>query len=150
MVSFANSNTPEIKEADVQRSEGDLGLIFPLDYRRFLLNFNGGNPVPNYLLIPDLNEKVVVECFLGIGRPHFDLIKWTAEVRHSLDLPDEFIPIAFDPGGNNLIMKSADYGSPEIYYWDSGRHFNLSTDDENAFFVADSFTELLTKFDATP
>jgi hypothetical protein len=149
MVSFNDSNKPEITEAEIQRTQHELRLIFPVDYRRFLLDFNGGKPVPNFLLIPDLNEKVIIDSFYGIGRPYSDLSKSTAELRYSLDMPEKFIPIAFDPGGNSLIMESGNVEGAEVYYWDSARHFALSTDEENAFLVAHSFADLLTKFEAT-
>jgi cell wall assembly regulator SMI1 len=146
MVSFEDSNKPKLTEANLRRTENDLGFLFPSDYRRFLLEFNGGKPTPNMLVIPGNDEEVAIESFLGIGRRDLDLNIWTPELRHSLDMPKEYIPIAFDPGGNNLIMTSAQCGDSEIYYWDSGRHFDFSTDEENAFFIADSFAELLTKF----
>jgi len=149
MVTFQDSHSPRITEADLRSTEHDLGIVFPKDYRRFLLAFNGGTPVPNFLLIPDLKEKVMIESFYGIGRPDSDVKEWTLELRHSLDMPDDFIPIAFDPGGNNLIMKSGSCEAAAVYYWDSARHFALSSDEENAFPVAASFDDLLTRFEAT-
>jgi hypothetical protein len=62
-------------------------------------------------------------------------------------MPENFIPIAFDPGGNSLIMDSGNVEGAAVYYWDSARHFALSTEEENAFLVADSFTDLLALFE---
>ncbi|NJN38873.1 MAG: hypothetical protein HC790_09285 [Acaryochloridaceae cyanobacterium CSU_3_4] len=61
------------------------------------------------------------------------------------DLKDDFLPIGFDPGDNALLMNKS---NGKIYYWDSARFFPTSSDEENAFWVADSFSDLLTSLRA--
>jgi uncharacterized protein (TIGR02996 family) len=43
---------PALTPADLDRVERRFDLTLPVDYRAFLLNYNGGNPEPNHFRIP--------------------------------------------------------------------------------------------------
>lgn len=138
MISINNSGYPQIEKSDVLGLESHFNLSLPSDYVQFLLDYNGGRPEPNYLIIPDLGVEVVLGDFLGIGVEHYDLTKLIHKMMD--DMPKAHLPIGFDPGGNVYFIDST---NGEVFYWDAGRHFAESTDEENAYKVADSFTDLL-------
>lgn len=149
VTTFDDPTVFKVTDAMIMEAQRALNFIFPDDYKSFLRIFNGEKPNPNILLIPDVNEKVIVESFFGIGRKYFDLEKHNVELRHSLDMQKQFLAIACDVTNNSLIMEIEASRNPSIYYWDSARQFDSSTDAENAYLIADSFTDLLTKFKAT-
>ena len=137
---FAKDNTPPLSMEALIKLEQEIGCTLPQDYRNFLIHHNGGEPEYQVLTIPDCHDETLVDRFLGIGRPHDDIQEWREEL--SDDLGDAFLAIGLDAGGNTLFMDMSDW---KVYYWDSARYFECSSDDENAFWVADSFSDLLEK-----
>ena len=135
---FAKENTPPLSMEDLIKLEQKIGCTLPQDYRNFLIHHNGGEPEYQVLTIPDCHDETLVDRFLGIGRTHDDIQEWRDEL--SDDLGDAFLAIGLDSGGNALLMDLLDR---TIYYWDSARYLNCSSDDENAFWIADSFSDLL-------
>jgi len=136
---FQRTNTPSTTVNQISEFEKETGFELPDDYKNFLLENNGGVPENTLFSIPDCSEEALIGYFLGINRPKEDLSFWLKEFHD--DLPESFIPIAFDAGGNAILMDLEDTGT--LYYWDYGRHFQQSTDDDNTFWIANSFTDLL-------
>ena len=137
---FCNDNRPPLNMDALIRLEHQIGYTVPEDYRSFLILHNGGQPECQTLNVPDCNSDIIVDIFFGIGKPHADIQFWLNELED--DLKGAFLAIGFDPGANALLMDKSD---GNIYYWDSARHFPCSSDEENAFWVADSFSDLLQK-----
>ncbi len=129
--------TKGASESQIQKLETRLNHKLPDGYRDFLGASNGGIPLRRRFRIPDCNGEALVDVFLGIDVPN-DVLAWMDEL--SDDLPTSFIPIGFDPGGNAILM---DVNCGEVFYWDSARHFENSTDEENTFPIGKSFTEFL-------
>jgi cell wall assembly regulator SMI1 len=145
-MTFLNDNNPTVTPERLAELESQLDNKLPQDYKSFLLEHNGGTPEKTLFQIPDCDGDALVDYFLGIDRPNGDLLDWKEELAD--DLGEEYLPIAFDPGGNALLLKLSE---GTILYWDSARHFPVSTDEENTFWIADSFTQLLSslrKFDS--
>lgn len=124
----------------VKNFEGKISYSLPLDYRNFLIKFNGKNLENKPLYIPDCESDVIIQNYLGISLPSADIEGWLEELKDDLD--QNFLPIAVDPGGNFLLMNKID---GKVYYWDSARHFSVSSDIQNTFWVADSFSDLISK-----
>lgn len=137
-MNFLMDNKPPLTSGALTELEQKIDYRLPEDYRSFLVSHNGGQPENQLLRVPDCHADVLIDHFLGIGRPYADIQWWLNELKD--DLKDDFLPIGFDPGDNALLM---DKSNGKIYYWDSARFFPTSTDEENAFWVADSFSELL-------
>jgi cell wall assembly regulator SMI1 len=135
---FTSDKKPLISSKQIEDLEMKIKMTLPIDYKEFLLEHNGGIPERQLLYIPDCAGETLVDNFLGIDRINGDIFKWIRELND--DLKGIFVPIAFDPGGNALLLDPSDSA---IYYWDSARHFPVSTDEENAYLVASSFTNLL-------
>lgn len=120
--------------------ESKIGSKLPKDFCEFLIAHNGGRPKNQFLEVPDCDTEVMVHYFFGIKKPNSDILIWLNELEE--DLKDIFLPIEIDPGGNILLMDKTD---GMIYYWDSARFFPDSSDNENAYWVANSFSDLLTR-----
>jgi hypothetical protein len=132
-----DDNNPSIQKGMIEQLEVTIQHPLPPSYRKFLETHNGGRPRPNFFHIAKCQSDAIVDHLLGLGREGEDLIDWLDELD---DLHGQFIAIGFDPGGNALIL---DYLSGEVYYWDSARHFDSSTDEENSYLIADSFENFI-------
>ena len=137
-MNFIKDNNPPATEERIAKFEGRLGRMLPEDYRAFLLEHNGGVPEWQDFFISDCNATVIVSRLFGLDRPSSDIEKWTEELKHSLS--EELIVIGFDPGGNRLLLDLSD---STVWYWDSARHFPCSSDEENTYEVASSFTDFI-------
>jgi cell wall assembly regulator SMI1 len=138
-MNFYGDSVSPLSMSVITEFEQEIGFTLPPDYRDFLVQHNGGQPENKFLEVSDCNSDVMISCFLGIKKPLADdILFWIEEL--SDDLKDFFLPIAVDAGGNFLLM---DKSNGKIYYWDSARFFPDSSDEENAFWVANSFSHLL-------
>ena len=128
-------------EDDVAALENQIGYDFPEDFRTFLLETNGGQPVKYHLVrIEECKDDVLMHVFLGIGT--------TPSIEETLDnigdeLPDGFIVIASDPGGNKFLMDLSEGEPTPIYYWDRVRVFKKSKRKANTYEIASNFTEFM-------
>jgi len=135
-------------ETAVTAAEKVLGVAFPEDYRRFLLEHNGGSPVPDAFFIKDVNQYAIVDCFFGVDRPSDDLLRYFSEIEDRI--PGAHVPIGVDPGNNVLLMDLSPEGTSKVYYWDDLMAFEQSTDEENTYLVAASFSDFLDKLQPFP
>jgi hypothetical protein len=116
-------------------------IKLPNDYRNFLLEFNGGKPIPNRNENPD----TIVTYILGMhnGDYYASLYKHIDMFKDRLPLST--FPIATDPFGNLFIMSVHSGGYGHIYFWDhegepeyqDGHYVG------NCSFVAYSFSEFI-------
>lgn len=99
-------------ENDIALAEHLLGVRFPASYREFLLRFNGGNLVADYLW-----DTFSVECLTGVygemsksaeNDGLLDVVRHTQFRRNEADLPDYLIVVAADPYGYEYCL---DYSS---------------------------------------
>jgi hypothetical protein len=140
-------NLPSMGEAGVSALENRLGLVFPADYRNFLLTINGGRPDP-YIFDGGPAGKCVLNEFYGIGdRP--GLVGDMADMASLVEgrLPAKFAQIGEDPGGNLYLLATAGSGTTGVFFFD---HENEPEDADipwskfpNMIRIADSFTDLL-------
>jgi hypothetical protein len=42
---------PTLQDEEIDKVQSQLGVVFPEDYRRFLLRYNGGRPKPDLFSI---------------------------------------------------------------------------------------------------
>lgn len=125
--------------------EKQINFSLPADYRRFLVENNGAEVLDQTFFVKDLTKEVLLDVLFGIINPTsrgLTLGYWLKEYEDELE-PGTLI-IGKDPGGSLLIytITGEDKG---IYYWDKNYLFAQSSESGgNAYFVADSFTELCT------
>jgi len=144
-IQISDSYPPLIK-ADIAELERKLGISFPFDYKNFLLAHNGGHPTPDSFSIKGEAEgsKSMIQGFFGIQAGEYDNLFDTMQRYHSR-VPANFLPIAYDPGGNLICLSVAGEDMGKVYFWD---HEEEAEEGEppsydNVYFVADSFNDLL-------
>ena len=92
---------PRLSDADISKFEQRIGAVLPEQYRRFLLEFDGGIPTPDTIDVEGLpGASTDVQVFFGIGSSieSSDLNRNLTTLAERLE--DELLPIATDSGGN--------------------------------------------------
>ncbi|WP_437494839.1 SMI1/KNR4 family protein [Sorangium sp. So ce1014] len=101
-------------DADISKFEQRIGAILPEQYRRFLLEFNGGIPTPGTVDVEGLpGASTDVQVFFGIGSSiESSDLNWNLTTLAER-LEDELLPIAIDSGGNVfcLVLQGDDRGA---------------------------------------
>jgi hypothetical protein len=139
---FGATSPEAIAEFEARRR-----MLLPLEYKQFLLNSNGGWPVPNVFEVPGWHGKgSSVLMFYGIhDDPNYQLDGKceTFEER----VPADLIPIANDDYGNNICIGWKGKRDGKIYFWDHedelDGHGGFRQDYLNVFLLADSLQEFL-------
>ncbi len=134
---------PPVSRKEIEQFEQRNGISLPDSYKAFLLKTNGGEPTPDRLFIPGWSgQSTCVNHFLGIGQGgYYDL---EASFQNAEDyIPDRFIPIAIDTGGNMLCTCTSGDSAGKIFFWD---HEHPQGDAPSSLYeVASSVDELLEK-----
>ncbi|MBC6315403.1 SMI1/KNR4 family protein [Listeria grandensis] len=125
---------------EITRLEKGLYLNFPEDYKQFLMNKNGGVPEENYLsmVIPSHGEEIVLGALLGINEnDNFDLESWYKE--YSDELMESSLIIGTEYG-SGLFVLICEGNQEGVYFWDNGQGLEGSSDEENVYKLATSFS----------
>ncbi|WP_106495641.1 SMI1/KNR4 family protein [Lentibacillus sp. Marseille-P4043] len=112
-------------------------------YKEFLLQWNGGYPEPSLFWISNEHGVSVLNKFYGIGDLYSNLEDYIDIYEYRL--PDGFIPIADDPGGNAICLGTENPYYEKIYFWDHEQESENPDDMTNMHFLADDINEFLNK-----
>jgi len=133
-----------LTERDITALERHVGAGLPLPYRQFLLEYNGGRVSPDCFDFNRNGEEdgSMVDWFLRIGDEGWSNMYKYLEV-YKDRVPDGFMPIAHDPGGNLILISLQ--GDGRIYYWDHDEEVEegQAPGTRNVYLVANSFPEFL-------
>lgn len=123
--------------------EQKYNLKLPNDYINFLFNFNGGdvNPDKNSeVYVRFLRQNINVDVLFGINtkNPELGIELWMNDYKR--EIPDDTIIIgaSYQHGLIVMLCSGDDAG---IYYWDHTYEYECSNNDNNTFFIADTFTD---------
>lgn len=117
-----------------------IGYFLPNDYLDFVFHNNGVRVLDGYFFVKALNEYIKMGFFFGISAPKYNLISVYDEF--NMDIPSESMIIGMDEGGG-FILLVCNGVNDGVYYYDHSYSFDLSNDDNNTFFIADTFSEFL-------
>lgn len=132
---------PKVTELQIAYFAKQLGASLASDYKKFLLENNGGRPKPDTIDIEGLQESPTdVQEFFAIGgeiaaselAEQLDFIKEHCPDRHVL-------PIACDSFGNLFCLNVIDGIASNVVYYE------LNGSAPNFYNVAPTFTEFLNK-----
>lgn len=141
-VKISNQGAPVSLE-QIEQFERRNGIVLPDSYKTFLLCNNGGEPMPDRLLVPGwYGQSTAVNHFFGLGGDSSDDLE-TMLPNVEDYVPKGYVPIVDDPGGNLFCLHTGNSQHGAIYFWD---HEELHGDDpRNLRKVAGSIDELLDK-----
>lgn len=125
-----------LEELEAFEKKQDIKL--PKYYREFLLEYNGGYPNPSVYKISDDEGESVLNIFYGIGNMYDNLEKKLDFFDEILDL--EFIPIADDPGGNQICLGLNEEYCGQIFHWN---HDEEHDGMKNMYFLANNINEFI-------
>jgi hypothetical protein len=130
-----------------------MGMSLPPLYRGYLLSANGGQP-SKYLAfaIPEIagdRGKVMLGALYGIGADGSSLDLLTEYEEYKDVIPNGFIPIGEDPGGNQLLLATDGRDKEAIFFWDRAG-FLAKHSGKNLFRIADGITLFLESLDIIP
>lgn len=137
-----------LAESELAAAEQQLGVKLPDDYRRFMLQHNGGQPEPDGFAIQwrpgqkaaaAAATSMVSWFFMVYGGRHENLLRMN-QITFRDRLPKGTVAIGRDPGSNLLLLRCDD--SPqrgELLYW----LMEMEAGGDNVGHVAASFDEFL-------
>jgi hypothetical protein len=108
---------PSIEEAEVAEFEKQIGHSLPEDYRRFLLQLNGGRLAAKNTSYPD----GIVNLLLSLrnaDHPVADLLTRVTRMRPSL-LSSDLLPIGWDDGGGPILLALAGEHRGQVWLEDT-------------------------------
>jgi len=136
---FSRDRFPLPVEKQLAELEQRIGIVFPEDYRRFILEFNGG-----YFREPDI-APVGEGCpqdglkFLsGIGASliNSELGEYSTLMLFDDNVPPKIVPIGGTPMGGLIILDTAPgEGRGEIYYKQAFGDFYWIAENIEEFFT---------------
>ena len=131
-------NLTEIEMKDFEEANG---IELPEDYRDFLLSYNGGEPEPNRVRVPE----TILTYLFGMHNGEYYASLYKCIDIYRLRIPFSTLPIGRDPFGNIFLMSIHPEGLGHIYFWDHEREPEVQDghNTENCVFVAYSFTEFI-------
>ncbi|MBC2160078.1 SMI1/KNR4 family protein [Listeria booriae] len=136
MVSIESSNK-KATSAAIEDFEQRYNLKLAEDYKKFLLDFNGGYADPNVFKISEEQGESALNTLYGLGiDDEYDELE---SIYESLDgiIPSGFISIADDSGGNQICLGLDDDYFGKVFVWI--HDMEIEEDMDNMFLLADDF-----------
>jgi len=121
--------------------EENYKIIIHLDYKKFLLECNGGR-LKREAIFNELKTGKEISCidtFFGFCEDNVNDISYNMEC-YLGRIPKEMVPVAHDPGDNLVMLSVASSDFGRIYFW------NHEAEGDNSFFpilIANSFGDFL-------
>jgi hypothetical protein len=142
MVEIKTHSSP-IRESDITNFEKNNALKLPEDYKNFMLQYNGGYPMPNSFKIKKYGASMM-DCFYGINaKTDIRDMEYNKKI-YKKRVPKEFLIIGADQLGNLILIGIKDKYINKIYFW---WHEEESDTDEpvytNIYMIADNFNTFL-------
>jgi len=135
---FSKERFPLPSESQLSALEQRIGVVFPEDYRRFILEFNGGYfKCPEITPVGDECPQSTLDSLFGIGASHP-----TAELGRRRDIvlfddndPPKIVPVGRTGMGGLIILDTAPGdGQGTIFLKQAFGDFYYLTDGIEAFF----------------
>tara|TARA_R110000868_G_scaffold42938_7_gene144876 strand:+ start:7271 stop:7717 length:447 start_codon:yes stop_codon:yes gene_type:complete len=129
-----------LKIEDLEKFEMAIGHRLPDDYRKFLIEHNGGTPEKYLVCWPGSDEPSEVwNDTMGLhDGPTYSRLNYAYEGIKEY-LPDGILPFASDPGGNYFCIGFKGDFVGKIYFWDHER----SDSSESIELLSNSFNEFV-------
>ncbi|WP_428738567.1 SMI1/KNR4 family protein [Sulfurimonas sp.] len=141
-----------IKESDIQEFEKTINTALPQEYRNFLLEFNGGQPVLYIFPESEVLHSIPVNTLYGlkVKESYNDLEKNYAI--YDGRIMNSFIAIGSDPSGNQFCLGITGIFKDKVYIWDHNQEideweFIENKLPENMYLLSDSFHNFINQLE---
>ncbi|MET4141160.1 SMI1/KNR4 family protein [Pedobacter sp. UYP1] len=130
----------DIKTIEELEEKSDIKL--PYDYKNFLIKNNGARVNDGIFHVKALDEDILLHIFFGtkLEKKALNLEFWNQE--YGDEIPENSLLIGRDPGGA-FILLIFDGENDGVYFYDHAFAFDQSYEDENTYFIAQSFESFL-------
>ena len=135
------------EDEDIKLLEKRFDIKLPVDYKEFLVTQNGGRNLSykfeNSIKINQIDEIINIDTMFGIntGITNADIEQWTDE--YYTDIFENSIIIGDTIQHGFLIFWGSGDDNEGIYYYDDTYHLAASDDENNAYFLAETFSEFM-------
>lgn len=125
--------------------EEQLGFSLPDDYKVFLSEYDGVRFYNCEFYVNKIQQKILIDVLYGVkGEKKFDI--YTKNKRFEDEIPEKSLVIGEDQGGAPILLIN-DQKNNGIYFFDSNYFFENSTEEENTYLVANTFSDFFKMFD---
>lgn len=140
-------NNGQIQDNLLQAIEEYWRFGLPKDYRSFLLEFNGGEPVEKYFYFKDTEEDgSCIDEFFGFKRDGIDNLLVKADYTGDR-IPENMLAIARAAFGDLILLTVKGKDRNRVYLWnhemEADPNQGETPDYSNLTLIADSFTEFV-------
>jgi cell wall assembly regulator SMI1 len=137
---------PKLTEDEIFLFEKKIGMIFPEDYRQFMLLNNGGIPCQDVIDIKEFPGKTTdVQVFFRIGGSiESSELLWNISLIKEVYLNKKLIPIAGDSSGAIFCIDISDKNNADVVFYDWG-FLQKNQVYREIYHVANSFYEFIMK-----
>lgn len=135
-IEMQGTEYPNLTEEQISDVEKKIGVSFPLEYKNFLLDQNGGYPKVCEFDLPDGSNSSTVNHFYSIGEMPSNLYKRNRFLEDDAD----FMTIGDDSAGNQILLRVKGENIGELYFLDH----DVDAEEENSMhFLAEDLNEFL-------
>ncbi|WP_213421194.1 SMI1/KNR4 family protein [Bhargavaea massiliensis] len=130
---------------EITKIEKQYKVKLPNDYVEFLKEFNGGvieKNDENKIFIKDTSAYIHVDVLYGMQTDSrtSDIETWMNKfddelLEHAIIIGDDLMQ------GFIVLISEGEFEG--VYYWDDSYQFDESTDEENTYWIADSFSSFV-------
>lgn len=116
----------------------------PKDYKKFLMEHNGGVPKRDCFSFKDSSDGSCIDDFFGIIKDFNNNLLLYKEYAGKR-VPENTLPIGDDVYGNLILLSVKGPDRNKIYFWDHERESadNEKPDYSNLTLVADTFSDFI-------
>ena len=144
---------PHLSENDINDLESQLGLRLPEDYRRFMLEHNGGWPEVDWCFdfaepsTGTITDSVLMDIMVyypgAATEPKYDdLVSCNKMLHNEGYIPQHYLQIATDSCGNLICLSTDEKDYGYMYFGDHGLE-DTDTGYTAMGWITDSFTEFI-------
>jgi hypothetical protein len=140
-----------VSSKTLEEFERRIHFSLPQDYRAFLLEYNGGQPVPSFFWIKPGKDGSAIYQFYGLhdGPKHLSIDTYAGQERYGI--PSSMLPIGDDGLGNFICIGTSPVNQGNIYFLDHDLHpYQFPDSPEGITKLADSFTGFLVCLTESP
>lgn len=133
-----------MSKRQIKTIEKKYSLRLPDDYKEFLKTIGGGQlelTEENVIEIRDLDDSITLDLLFGNSAQKEATIElWMDKYNDEIPADTIIIGDSIMHGFIVMICSGQDQG---IYYWDDTYYFDASDDENNTYFIAETFKEFL-------